>query len=201
MQKVPYAQSIGALNWLSLTTRPDIAYAVSCCAQFISNPGQEHWKQVKRIFGYLKNTNDLKLCYDANANEIEGYTDADFGGDTDTRRSTSGYLYDIAGGAVSWSSKKQSTTAVSTQEAEYVAIEHGSNEAIWISRILKFINRPLPSTIRINSDNEAAIDAVKDPFKKSSLKQVDIRIHTAYDRYSRNEFSINWVPPFKQNVR
>ena len=86
MQKVPYAQSIGALNWLALTTRPDISYAVSCCAQFTANPGQEHWRQVKRIFGYLKKTKDLKLSYDANNKEIEGYTDADFGGDPDNRR-------------------------------------------------------------------------------------------------------------------
>ena len=126
------------------------------------------------------------MNYNADADGIEGYTDADFGRDVDDRRSTSGYVYTIAGGAVSWSSKKQSTTAVSTQEAEYVAIEHGSKEAIWISRILEFINRPLPSTITINSDNEAAIDAVKDPFKKSSLKHVDIRIHATHDRYARN---------------
>ena len=106
----------------------------------------------------------------------------------------SGYVYAIAGGAVSWSSKKQSTTAVSTQEAEYVAIEHGSKEAIWISRIVESINRPSSSTITINSDNEAAIDAIKNPLKKSSLKHVDIRIHAAHDRYLRNELNINWVP-------
>ena len=194
MPKVPYAQSIGALNWLALTTRPDISYAVSCCAQFTSNPGQEHWKQVKRIFGYLKKTRNFKLNYNANISETEGYTDADFGRDIDSRRSTSGYVYAIAGGAVSWSSKKQSTTAVSTQEAEYVAIEHGSKEAIWISRIVESINRPSSSTITINSDNEAAIDAIKNPLKKSSLKHVDIRIHAAHDRYLRNELNINWVP-------
>ena len=148
--------------------------------------------------GYLKKTKDLKLCYDANANQIEGYTDADFGGDTETRRSTSGYVYVIAGGALSWSSRKQSTTAVNAQEAEYVAIKYVSKEAIWISRILEFINRPLSSTIRITSDNEAAIDAVEDPFKNSSLKHVVIRIHAAHDRYLRNEFNINWVPSSKQ---
>ena len=121
MQKVPYAQSIGALNWLALTVRRDISYAVNYCAQFTANPGQEHWKQVKRIFGYLKKTKDLT----SNVAEIEGYTDADLGGDPDNRRSPSGYIFLIAGGAISWSSKKQSISAISTQESEYKAIEFG----------------------------------------------------------------------------
>ena len=198
MQKVPYAQSIGALNWLALTVRPDISYAVNYCAQFTANPGQEHWKQVKRIFGYLKKTKGFKLTYDANATEIEGYTDADLGGDPDNRRSTSGYIFLIAGGAVSWSSKKQSISAISTQESEYTAIEFGSREAIWITRILEFIGRPLSSPIIINSDNEAAIRAVKEPFMKGSLKQVETRIYAANDRYLKKYFNIKWIPSSRQ---
>ena len=98
---------IGYLTYASTATRPDIAAAVSILTQFMAKPGKQHWEGVKRVLRYIKGTLDYCLKYSANEKEITllGYSDADWGGDLNTRRSTSGYAFQINGCTISWSSK------------------------------------------------------------------------------------------------
>ena len=118
---------------LSICTRPDITYSVSNLARFSQHPTREHWTGVKRLLRYLKGTADLGILYTREkSGELRGYTDADWGGDQDSRISTSGYVFLRAGGAVSWKSRKQQTVALSTAEAEYVAASAAAQEAIWL---------------------------------------------------------------------
>src|SRR6266508_4358749 len=132
-----YAQLIGSLMYLALGTRPDIAFAVNKLAQYTSNPKALHWTAVKRIFRYLKYTKHFALTYggdndeDILNTELNIFCDADWANDTSDRKSISGDVVTMAGGAVSWSSKKQQTVALSTAEAEYVSATHVAKQVLW----------------------------------------------------------------------
>ena len=106
MSNVPYASAVGSLIYAMLCTRPDICFAVGLVSRYQSNPGQAHWQAVKRITRYLRGTTDLVLCYQDGDLKLRGYSDADWGGDLDESRSTSGYVFTLGGGAISWCSKK-----------------------------------------------------------------------------------------------
>ena len=116
-----YQSMVGSLIYVAMGTRPDIAQAVEAVSKFCSNPTEAHKTAVKRILRYLKKTINLALKYCKDDKPLIGYSDADWGGDMDDRRSTTGNVFLLAGGAVSWLSKKQTVVALSTSEAEYVA--------------------------------------------------------------------------------
>ena len=130
MAKVPYASAIGSLMYAMLCTRPDIAYAVSVTSRFQSNPGLEHWVAVKAILKYLRRTKDLVLIYGGGDLQLTGFTDSDFQSDVDDRKSISEFVFICNGGAVCLKSSKQSITADSTTEAEYVAASDAAKEAV-----------------------------------------------------------------------
>jgi hypothetical protein len=106
MMAVPYAQAVGSLMYAMKSTRPDIRYAVGLVSRYQSNPGKTHWQAVKWIFRYLQMTKSMKLCFELDELEIKGFTDADFAGVTDDRKSISGYVFLLGGTTVSWLSKK-----------------------------------------------------------------------------------------------
>jgi len=172
MASVPYREAVGALHWLCRATCPGIAHAVSTVAKFMQNPGPKHWKAVKRIYAYLKRTAHIPLTIKANGGlEIEAYTDADWAGDPDTARSTTGFLVFVGNTLVSWRSKMQLPWAQSATEAEYGAALLTSNEVIWWRNIIQqdnFAKPPLkPTTIWTDnegarqSDHACAFDATK----------------------------------------
>jgi hypothetical protein len=132
-----YQSIIGTLMYAMLGTRPDIAFAVGSLSKFSSNPGKVHLDQAIHCLRYLSGTKHWGLEYNAQSEDslsslILGYTDSDWAGDVDTRRSTSGYVFLMCGAAVSWSSKLQSSPALSSVEAEYMACTRAAQEAIWI---------------------------------------------------------------------
>ena len=131
MRKVPYCEAIGSLMYAAVTTRPDIAFAVSTLSQFLENLGEAHWQAVKRVFRYLAGTRDHALTYGAERHELLGYTDAD-GASQEHCCAISGYSFLIDGGAVSWSLRKQELVTLSTAEAEYVTAMHAAKECIWL---------------------------------------------------------------------
>ncbi|RVW47053.1 Retrovirus-related Pol polyprotein from transposon TNT 1-94 [Vitis vinifera] len=159
MERFPYASAVGSLMYAQVCTRLDIAYIVGMFGRYLSNPGMDHWKKAKRVIRYLQRTKDYMLTYRRSSHlEIVGYSDSDFAGCLDSRISTSGYIFMLAGGAVSWKSVKQTLVASSTMEAEFIACYEASNHGIWLRnfvtqlRIVDGIEKPL----RINCDNKAA---------------------------------------------
>ncbi|XP_074377824.1 secreted RxLR effector protein 161-like [Apium graveolens] len=133
MQRIPYASAAGSLMYAQVCTRHDITFIVGMLGRYLSNPGMEQWKAVKRVLRYLKKTKDYMLTYRKSDNlEIIGYLDSDFGGCKDERKSTSGYVYLLDGGAISWRSTKQTLIASSTMAAEYIACFVASNHALWL---------------------------------------------------------------------
>ena len=133
-----YQQAVGCLTYISTAIRPDISAAVGVLSSYMSNPSKEHWNGVKRLLRYIKGTINYGLKFKANesdglnenGDELYGYSDANWAGDVDSRRSTSGYVFKVANCTVSWSSKKQASVTKSTTEAEYVALSQATQEAI-----------------------------------------------------------------------
>jgi len=178
---------VGALLYLSSTIRPDIAHAVSEVARFSNNPGEQHWIAAKRILRYLKKTVGLQL---------KVFSDADFAGDTDNRRSTSGCCVLFGGGVVSWFSKRQSTVALSTMEAELMAMTAAIQEALWLKMLLTELSVDVVETtgVTVLQDNQAAIAFSQNPKYFSRAKHLDIRFYFVREKVHAGEISIKYCP-------
>lgn len=178
MVDIPYMSAVGSLLYLATMSRPDIAFAASALARFNSNPGMIHWKAVKHLLRYVKGTMDMKLVYGpdpAIGDEIfVTYSDADYGGDKGTGRSTSGYLVKIGLGAVCWSSKAQQMVVLSTTEAEYVAGVAAGKEICWMKNLLSEIGYKPTSPSTLYMDNQSAIRVAKNPEHHGRMKQLDL---------------------------
>ncbi|XP_075074757.1 secreted RxLR effector protein 161-like [Nicotiana tabacum] len=140
MSRVPYSSVVGSLMYVMMCTRPDICYVVGLVSRYQSNPGRDHWKAVNRIFKYLKGTANYSLCYSGNGLYLRAYTDADWAGDRNDRKSTSGYAFLLNGGAISWKSKKQTCTTLSTMEFEFVACASVVQKAVWLKRFFEYLD-------------------------------------------------------------
>ena len=172
-----YQSMVGSLLYAVMATRPDIAQAVSAVSKFNANPDVAHLTAVKRIFRYLKGTVNLALKYEqSDSGALIGYADADWAGDQDDRRPTTGNIFLQSGGPVSWLSKKQATVALSTAEAEYVALIQAAQEGIWLRGLLSDLGLKAMSTV-ILEDNQGAIAIAKNPVDYSRTKHIDIRYH------------------------
>ncbi|XP_059654249.1 secreted RxLR effector protein 161-like [Cornus florida] len=132
-----YKKIVGSLMYL-VTTRPDIMHVVSLISRYMESPSEMHLLAAKRIFRYLQGTIDFGLFYrKGEKSDLIGFTDSDYAGDQDDRKSTSGYAFMLGSGAVSWSSKKQPIVTLSTTEAEFVAATSCACQAIWLKKILE----------------------------------------------------------------
>lgn len=161
MGLIPYASVVGSLMYAQVCTRPDIAYITGMLGRYQSNPGMDHWKAAKKVLRYLQGTKDLMLTYRKMDNlEVMGYSDSDFAKCADDKKSTSGYIFLLSGGPISWRSRKQELTTTSTMMAEYVACYHATSHAILLKnlisglRVVDSISRPL----RLYCDNSAAVN-------------------------------------------
>jgi len=129
----PYCPVLGSVMWGQLATRLDLLFAVSLLSRFQANPRIEHWKGLLHVIGYIKNTMDYGLTHSRDSELTPlSYVDADYGGCRDTCRSTSGYVFTMSGGPVTWSSKRQATVALSTVKAEYVAMSRCAQQMVWM---------------------------------------------------------------------
>ncbi|SGY91553.1 BQ5605_C038g11679 [Microbotryum silenes-dioicae] len=191
-----YLQAIGSLLYISLGTRPDIAFAVSYLARFANNPGHRHWIAVKHILRYLRATYRDELVYtrgQARITGVVGYSDANWGACVDTSISTMGYVFYIAGSAVSWSSKRQSRVADSTTDAEYLALSHAGKEGIYLSQLLEELHVQPVAPAHIFTDNEAAAAIARDPVRVSGTRHIRLREHFVRDMVNRGDISLSHV--------
>jgi len=196
-----YQQAIGSLLYAALLTRPDIAYTVNTLAKYSSNPGPEHIKAVKRIFRYLKGSLDYTITYNGNTTNslyTKGYTDADYAGDKDEYKSTTGYIFYLANGPIAYSTKLQEVTAQSTTEAEYIALATATKEATFIKAILEELDYFQQSNIPIYSDNNGALLLAKNPTFHARSKHINVRYHLVRQKLADNTISIHYIPTNKQ---
>jgi len=163
MATQPYRSLVGCLSWLALGTRPDIAFATASLARFGNNLGRIHWEAAKHVLRYLKGTSGWHLKLGGGDSSISAYTDADWGSDLDDRRSISAYIIKVGCGAVSWKSKKQTCVALSSTEAEYVALCQAAKESEWMVDLLKGLGIEPQDAMPVFVDNQGAIALAKNP--------------------------------------
>eukprot|EP00253_Pinus_taeda_P006185 PITA_06185 len=136
-----YKSIVGSLMYLT-ATRPDIMFVVSLISRFRERPKETHWQAAKRILRYVKGTKRFGILYNVSEHsDLVGYTDNDWAGSVDDQKSTSGYVFHMGLGAISWASKKQSIVALSTAEAEYVAATAATCQAVWMRKMLRSLGR------------------------------------------------------------
>ena len=194
-----YQSSIGSLMYIMLGTRPDLAYAVGKLARFSTNPSPDHLRALDRVFGYLEATRDTCLVYrrstNKEGNRPYGYSDSDWAGDTSNSISTSGHVFFLSEAAFVWTSKKQDVVAMSTAEAEYIALSLAGQQATWIRLFLEQVGLPLSTPLEVKCDNQAAI-AIASSSEGSHKRKKHIRIkyHSIQFLVERNEVSLIYVP-------
>ena len=191
-QVYPYSQLVGKLMYLMVCTRPDIAYPVGVLSRYMSKPRMPHWQAAKGVVGYLAGTTNFGLTFTGGNLNLTGYCDADYAGDIDTRRSTTGYVFVLGGGAISWQSKRQSTIAASTTEAEYMAAAAAVKEGLWLRKLLGDMNINT-GTVNILSDNQSAIKLLRNPISSLRSKHIDVIHHFARERVMRKEVAFHYV--------
>jgi Reverse transcriptase (RNA-dependent DNA polymerase)/Integrase core domain/GAG-pre-integrase domain len=190
--KTAYQSIVGSLMYTMLGTRPDIAYAVGSVSQFNSAPGVQHMTAVKRILRYLKGTAHYGLVYSPCTEDhdyLEGYSDANWGSSED-RRSTGGFVFFLGSAAISWSSKKQPTVALSSTEAEYMAITQATKESIWLQRLINEISYPIDKITLLHADNQGCIALAKNPQFHARSKHIDIQHHFIREKVESEEIDL-----------
>jgi hypothetical protein len=176
MSKVPYSSAVGSLMYAMVCSRPDLSHALSVVSRYMANPGKEHWKAVQWIFRYLCGTSNACLQFGKSKIGLLGYVDSDYAGDLDKRRSLTGYVFTIGGCAVSWKASLQATVALSTTEAEYMAISEACKEAIWLRGLYNELCGDKSCTT-IFCDSQSAICLTKDQMFDERTKHIDVRYH------------------------
>lgn len=189
----PYSQLVGSLLYLSVTSRPDIAYTVGALSRYMAKPTMQHWQAAKGLLRYLAGTANYGITFGAAADaSLKAYCDADYAGDVDTRRSTTGYVFVLNGGAISWSSKRQQTVAASTTEAEYMAAAAAVKEGLWLRKLLASLDLGI-GTVTIMADNQSAIKLLKNPISSVRSKHIDVMHHFARERVQRQEVAFRYT--------
>lgn len=190
---VPYREAVESLMFLAIISRPDIAFAVNNVSKFLNNHNASHWQAVKRIFAYLINNIDLGIEYHGNDNEFE-FSDADYANDIETRRSTSGYVFSIAHGLVTWSSQRQKLVSMSTAESEYIAAASAAKEAVWLRNLLDDIGYRCGKPTILYVDNQSTIRLIKNSEFHKRTKHIDIRHHFIREKVEQGDIEVKYVP-------
>src|SRR4051812_37190983 len=194
--QLKYSQVVGSLMYLASATRPDISFSVRKLSRFMSNPGIDHWHALERVMRYLNGTMSYGIHYSGHPAVLEGYCDANWISDVDELYATSGYVFLLGGGVVSWMSCKQTILTRSTMEAELAALDTTSVEAEWLRELLMdlpMVEKPLPASL-MNCDNQTVIKKVnsaKDNAKSS--RHVKIRVKSVRKMRNSRVITVSYI--------
>lgn len=179
-----YHSLVGALLYVTVNTRPDIAVSVSILSRQVSDPTEVDWTELKRVVRYLVKTNNYKLCLATERSgpaTLIGFSDADWSGDTLDRKSNTGYLFQLGGATVCWASRKQTSVSLSSMEAEYFALSEACKEVVWLRRLLEELGETQNGPTVILEDNKSCIDFVKEERLSRRSKHIDTRLYFTKD--------------------
>ena len=198
IDKGQYQRLVGRLIYLS-HTRPDIAYAVSIVSRYMHDPRSQHLNAVHRILRYLKSCPGKGILFSNHGHlRIEGYTDADWAGCLDDRRSTSGYCMFVGGNLVSWRSKRQSVVARSTAEAEFRSMASGLCETMWLRILLSELGLYDSAPLQLYCGNQATINLVNNPVHHDRTKHIEIDRHFIREKLEQGALHIGFVKSVDQ---
>ena len=198
-KNLPYRELVGSLMFLVVCTRPDVAYAVSVLAQFLDCFAQSHWNAAKRVLRYLSKTQKMGITFGGGEMNLIGYSDADFAGDEDTRRSRTGTIFILNGGPVTWLSQKQSYITTSTCQAECGAAFAATKQIIWLRRLLADIGIKKYGATVLHMDNTGAIAFTSNPeANHNRTKHWDIQFKFIHEQKVEGTIETVFVPSNKQ---
>jgi len=186
-----YQQAIGSLLYLAICTRPDILFPVNKASRKAKDPNYEDWYNVIKIFRYLKGKPNYGLRYSGNL-KLNVYVDADYGGDVESRKSTTGYIIKIGSGPTSWYSKLQHCVSVSSAESEYYGINECARHCLWYENVLNELKLNC-NCITINVDNKAAIYNCENETINPRSRHIDIKYHHTRDLIKENKIKLKYI--------
>jgi hypothetical protein len=194
MMKHPFREMAGSVLYAAICTRPDILQAVNAVCKFMGNPGKDHLIALKRILRYLSGTASLGIKYKrVSKPTIWGFSDADWASDPDKRRSTTGYLFGVAGGPVAWHSRLQPTVALSSVEAEYMAQTFAAQEAAWLKKFLRELGSE-QGAVEIKVDNQGAKALAENDVQSARTKHIDVKYHYVRTALEAKDIILTWIP-------
>lgn len=194
VSKFPVREIIGAVSYVALCTRPDVAFAISYLARYQENPTLTLCKAIKHLLKYLNTTKQYRLRFNGNINSLVGFCDADWAADPTNRKSTTGYIFYLASSPISWQSRLQPTVALSTVESEYMALTSAAQEAIWIRSILKEWGLKMLMPTTIWCDNQGAIQLTYNPTHHKRTKHIEVKFHFIREQVKSNQLIIDHIP-------
>ena len=200
-----YQMKTGSLLYAAITTRPDIAFAVSRLARFNQNPSEEYHNAADRVIRYLYNTRGWAIAYRGSVESVRRHTgarafvcasDASFADNTADRKSSQGYVMTLFGGPIAWRANKQDTVTTSSTEAELLALSQTAKEAILMSRLFKVMTLKLNEPLIINCDNTQTLRLLRESSAKliTKLRHVDIHQHWLRQEYAAKRVQFEWIP-------
>jgi Reverse transcriptase (RNA-dependent DNA polymerase) len=192
----PYLELFGALNYLSVISRPDITFAVGALGRFNSCPSEQHWHCLKHVLRYVQGTKALSLVLGSRSEpSLAAFCDSDFAGDVETRRSTSGYLIYAFGALVNWSSKRQRSIVTSSHESEYIGLSQACKNVKWVAMLLQqLLGQKEEPTATIYGDNQGAMTTVKNGTFTAHSKHIDIRYKHARELWLEGKIKLEYCP-------
>jgi predicted outer membrane lipoprotein len=197
VEKFPVREIIGAISYIALCTRPDVSFAISYLARFQDKPTLSLCKAIKHLLKYLNSTKSYSLKFSGKINSLVGFSDADWAGDPLNRRSTTGFIFYLGNCPISWQSRLQPTVALSTVEAEYMALTSSTQEAIWLRSILKEWGLKMLMPTTIWSDNNGAILLAYNPIHHKRTKHIETKFHFIREKVKSYEIIIDHMPTSK----
>ena len=185
---------MASLIYLCPTTRPDLSYAVNVLSRYMDKFDRRYWNAAKRMLQYLKRTVNFEIAFKSSGSFVlNGYCDSDSVGDRQTRKSTSGYVFQICNGPVSRCAQRQSIVTLSSTEAEYVATSTAAREAVWLRQLLKDIGHPCASATMLNIDNQSAMQIIKNPTFHRRTKHIDVQHHFIREKYECGVINVQYI--------
>ena len=190
-----YQAAVSSLNYAAIATRPDLSVAVGILCQYMKNPGKEHWIGIKRVLWYIQGTLNfgLKFC-GSDSFQLYGYSDADWAGCVESRKSTSGQVFHLGDSTISWRSKKKPVVELSSTESEYIALCSAAQETVWMRNLSKDTGLKRTDATMIYEDNQGAIGLSRNPKHHPRTKHIDLKYPYIRETIERGSISLSYCP-------
>ncbi|XP_048615745.1 secreted RxLR effector protein 161-like [Brassica napus] len=193
MGRVPYASAVGSLMYAMVGSRPDLGFAVGYVCRFMSKPGREHWKAVQWVLRYLKRAMDSSLTFKKHSTLlVQGFSDSDYAKDMDRRLSVTDYAFKFGSNTVSWKSCQQSVVALSTTEAEYMAMNEAVKEAMWLNEICAELGFKQQG-IRLYCDSQSVLALARNPANHEKTKHIATKFNFIRDLGEAGDILLNKI--------
>lgn len=190
LERFPYRSLIGSLMYAAVCTRPDISYVVMKLSQYLNDPGMGHWIAAKRVLRYLKGTMDYGPTYSKESKKLIGFADADWGGDLDERKSTSGYVFMMGGAPISWASRKQESVSLSTTEAEYISVCEAAKEYLWYTNMIQELGTYVQ--VELLNDNSGCLQLSQNGGFHKRSKHIALRYQFLKDLVRNKQVTLRY---------